>query len=142
MMESSYRRKRRPVAEINLVPYIDVMLVLLIIFMITAPTLQQGIEVRLPQVEASAVETKSELPLVAVIDAKGQYFLEYPNKISAPLNIVKIKNKIADYLEDHPRAQVLIKADTDIHYGQVVSLMADLQALGLDSIGLITEQPQ
>lgn len=133
------RRKRRALAEMNLVPYIDVMLVLLIIFMMTAPTLQQGIDVSLPQIEAGSAPVAEEIPLIATINAKGQYYLEYPKKTEGPLPLAHMKSKLREYMQYHTKTQVLIKGDARVDYGQVVLLMAELQTLGLDSVGLMTE---
>lgn len=142
MIEKITRRRRRPVAELNLVPYIDVMLVLLIIFMITAPNLQQGIEVNLPEVDASESPVKESLPLIATVSAQGRYFLEDVRKTQGPMDLETMKDRVSSHLKAHPNTQVMIKGDARVDYGRVVHLMAELQGLGLHSIGLMTQLPE
>jgi biopolymer transport protein TolR len=129
------QRKRRLMGEINVVPYIDVMLVLLVIFMVTAPLLTQGIEVDLPK--AAAEPLKQELlkdtePLVLSIDAEGRYFLSVGDDKEAPLPAEEV-SRLA--------AAVLLNADQRVPYGDVVSAMVLLQEAGAPRIGFLTEPP-
>ena len=135
-------QKKHPIAEINVVPYIDVMLVLLIIFMITAPLLNQGINVDLPQTTASTLNTKNKEPLIVSIDNKGQYYLNISNTPSEPMDASRLSQHIAAELNlsKHQRQQrqVFVKGDQHVDYGAVVKLMTLLQQAGASGIGLIT----
>ena len=135
-MEPIGRRRRKLMSEINVVPYIDVMLVLLIIFMITAPLLTQGIKVDLPQSVAKAVDTKDRETLVVTIDRNGRYYLD-DRRVTAE----ELRRKVQGILRARPQTPVLIRGDRRVDYGQVVRAMALLQAAGAPSVGLITETP-
>ncbi len=132
-------RQRRAKAEINVVPYIDVMLVLLIIFMVTAPLLKQGVEVDLPQAPAKALDVNAPEPVVISIDREGQYFL---NIADAPDQAIR-----ADALVDAVRAArqkqknrpVMVRGDKQGQYQNVVSLLVLLQQAQIESVGLVTE---
>jgi len=131
--------KRRPMAEINVVPYIDVMLVLLIIFMITAPLIQQGVEVDLPQASAEAVEDNNIPPLVVTVDSDGQYFLDIGDHTDQPISTQTLQLKVAAVLRNKPTTAVVIRGDKDVAYGEVVQAMTSLQAAGVPSVGLLTD---
>ena len=135
------RQKRKPVAEINVVPYIDVMLVLLVIFMITAPLLTQGVNVELPQAESSVVEPTQTTFLVASIDAAGRYYLTINGEQDGGEKTLKeLIVLVKAYLATEPKAQLLVRGDTNVAYGKVVVLMAALQkSTQLESVGLLTE---
>ena len=134
---SSYRyHKKSLMAEINVVPYIDVMLVLLIIFMITAPLLAQGIKVDLPQVDAKPITMDDNETLVISIDRKGNYYLD-----DAPMGLSAIQSKVGKILQRRPKTPVVIRGDHRIEYGRVVSLMQAMQAAGAPSVGLATAPP-
>ena len=135
-MEPIGRRRRKLMSEINVVPYIDVMLVLLIIFMITAPLLTQGIKVDLPQSVAKAVDIKDRETLVVTIDRNGRYYLD-DRRVTAE----ELRRKVQGILRARPQTPVLIRGDRRVDYGQVVRAMALLQAAGAPSVGLITETP-
>lgn len=138
------RQRRKPMAEINVVPYIDVMLVLLIIFMITAPILTQGVNVDLPQASANAIkpsEDNSE-PLVVSVDADGNFYVAIGDKPDQPLNAQELSVKVRAVLNRSPQTQVMVKGDSAVNYGQVVTVMALLQQAGAPSIGLITKHPE
>ena len=136
------RVRRRKVAEINVVPYIDVMLVLLIIFMVTAPMLTQGIKIDLPQLEASNVELQpNQEPLIVSIDSHGAYYVEMSSVSDKAMELdelVKVTNAI---ISQNPAISVLIRGDKNVSYGSVVDLMSQLQASGAETVGLITEDP-
>lgn len=122
--------------EINVVPYIDVMLVLLIIFMITAPLLTQGVNVDLPQAAASVVDTQDRETLVVTIDRDGRYYLD-----DRRVTPEALRQKVQGILRARPQTPVLIRGDRNVGYGEVVEAMALLQAAGAPSVGLITETP-
>lgn len=139
-------KRRRMMSEINIVPYVDVMLVLLVIFMITTPLLTQGVEIKLPEAKANAIESKEVEPIVVSVDAKGQYFLNIAEKPSEAMNAEDLATRVAAELELAKRGNlkrpVLVKGDKDVNYGAVVRAMALLQAAGAKSVGLLTESPQ
>jgi len=138
------RQRRKPMAEINVVPYIDVMLVLLIIFMITAPMLTQGVQVDLPQAAANPVDPPDENsePLVVSVDAEGLFYVAIGDKQDQPIAAKKLMTKVAAVLRRSPETQVMVKGDSAANYGQVITVMALLQKAGAPSVGLITKQPE
>jgi biopolymer transport protein TolR len=136
------RKRRRPVSEINVVPYIDVMLVLLIIFMVTAPLVTQGVKVDLPKAEAQPLEEESKPPLVASVDAKGQYFLNVGESQQEPMSAVDLATLVAAHLQVEPLTPVVVKGDGAVAYSQVVQLMVLLQRAGAPSVGLMTTPPE
>ncbi len=130
--------------EINVVPYIDVMLVLLVIFMVTAPLLTQGIEVDLPK--AAAEPLKQELlkdtePLVLSIDAEGRYFLSVGDDKDAPITADEVLRLAGAVLRRNAETPVLLNADQRVPYGDVVGAMVLLQEAGAPRIGFLTEPP-
>jgi len=138
------RQRRKPMAEINVVPYIDVMLVLLIIFMITAPMLTQGINVDLPQASANVVEAPDDNsePLVVSVDAAGLFYVAIGDKQDQPIDAQLLMTKVAAVLRRSPNTPIMVKGDSAVNYGQVVTAMALLQKAGAPSVGLITKQPE
>ncbi len=137
---SRSRGKRKPMAEINVVPYIDVMLVLLIIFMVTAPMLMQGVKVDLPEASADPVDNQDSEPLIVSVDAAGQLFLNLGNEKQV-LALATIKDRVSAVLRRSPDKPVLIWGDRAVPYGEVVSVMVALQEAGAPSVGLVTENP-
>jgi biopolymer transport protein TolR len=138
----SHARKRRLMAEINVVPYIDVMLVLLIIFMITAPLLTQGITVDLPNAAADPLDPelmRDNEPLVLSIDAEGQFYLNIGDDEEAPLDEQAVVTTTAAVLRRNAETPVLVKADQAVSYGRVVSGMVLLQQAGAAKVGFITD---
>ncbi len=133
-------KKHRPMAEINVVPYIDVMLVLLIIFMVTAPMLMQGVKVDLPEASAEPVENQDSEPLIVSVDAAGQLFLNLGDEKQA-LSLATVRERVAAIMRRTPEKPVLIWGDTAVAYGSVVTVMAALQEAGAPSVGLVTENP-
>lgn len=138
------RQRRKPMAEINVVPYIDVMLVLLIIFMITAPMLTQGVKVDLPQASANPVEATDDNsePLIVSVDAEGKFYATIGDKQDQAIDADALQVKVAAVLRRSPNTQVMVKGDQAVNYGQVVRVMTLLQAAGAPSVGLITKQPE
>ncbi len=129
-------------AEINVVPYIDVMLVLLVIFMVTAPMLTQGVKVDLPQAATEPLPPDEKEPLVVSVDANGSYFLNVGEGSGEPIAAETLVARVAAVLQHQPGTQVLVKGDRNAGYGMVVGVMALLQQAGVSSVGLMTETPQ
>ena len=143
MADSSRRsKKRRPMSEINVVPYIDVMLVLLIIFMVTAPMLMQGVKVDLPEANADPVENQDSEPLIISVDAAGQFFLNVGSQEDQALSLATIRDRVAAVMRRSPEKPVLVWGDRAVPYGEVVTVMVALQEAGAPSVGLVTENPQ
>ena len=136
------RGKGRLVAEINVVPYIDVMLVLLIIFMITAPLLTQGIKVDLPKAGAEALPEelmREHPPLILSIDREGRYYLSIGENKDSAIEPETVVERVGAVLRREPMTPVLVKADTNVPYGQVVAGMVLLQRAGAEKVGFITD---
>ncbi len=133
-------------AQINIVPYIDVMLVLLVIFMMTTPIIEQGIEVNLPLAEAKIVDFTQQ-PTIITIDKQGKYFINSLNEVDfdivigeeLPLGV--IVGRVNARLEIYPKMNVFVRGDRQVDYGSVVSLMSILQKNGVDKVGIVTESP-
>jgi len=126
-------------AEINVVPYIDVMLVLLVIFMITAPLLTQGVTVDLPQAASEPLKDEAKRPLVVSVDAKGDYFITYDDDRSKAVDEEALLHHAAAIIKLNPGIPVMVRGDRGVNYGRVVNVMTILQAAGAPSVGLITE---
>ena len=132
--------ERKLMGEINVVPYIDVMLVLLIIFMVTAPLLTQGIKVELPKAGAEPIENVSDAePLVLSVDAEGNLFLNIGDDEESPLAGQEIVTRVNTLFRQGPETPVLVKADRSVPYGNVVGAMVLLQQGGAESIGFVTD---
>jgi len=134
-------RPRRAVAEINVVPYIDVMLVLLVIFMATAPLLMQGVEVDLPKANSTPVSDSDAEPLIVSIDAEARLYLNLGASDDQALSIETVRQRVATVLKRNPDKAVMVWGDARVPYGEVVSLMSELQSAGAPSVGLVTEAP-
>jgi biopolymer transport protein TolR len=141
MQQYSYRspKRRRVIAEINVVPYIDVMLVLLIIFMVTAPLVTQGVKVDLPQAAAETLPEDSKPPMIASIDKQGRYYLSVGDSIDSPLDGQQMTALVSAQLAADPNAQFVVKGDGAVDYKSVIDLMVLLQSAGVPSLGLMTE---
>jgi len=134
------KNKRKPVCEINVVPYIDVMLVLLVIFMITAPLITAGIKVDLPQVNADPVSADAEPPLIASIDQSGNYYLSVGDSSDQALELHELIELVIAHRQLNPQTQIMINGDRNVAYNKVVQLMNLLQTqAGIESVGLMTE---
>lgn len=137
------RQKRRPIAEMNVVPYIDVMLVLLVIFMITAPVLTQGVKVDLPKVASEPIKPKkNEEPLIVTIKANGQYIIERGRDEDKAVNLEFVQKYVSKILAQQSNTEVMVRGDQSVAYGKVIDLMATLQAAGAKGVGLVTEAPE
>lgn len=129
-------QKRKLVAEINIVPYVDVMLVLLVIFMVTAPMLTQGVQVDLPSAKAETLAHDQKPPLVVTVDAKGGLFLDQAKE---PLDPNTLAIKIQAALRLDPSRMVLVKGDKSVDYGKVMGAMVLLKQAGAAKVGLMTQ---
>ena len=134
------KQKRKLVAEINVVPYIDVTLVLMVIFMITAPLLMQGVKVELPQANSSPMDGDDQEPFIVSIKSDGTYWIDDKGiNQSRPLNL--IKDRVSKIIRQEPKTPILVWGDASVDYGVVVNLMSELQRSGATSVGLVTEPP-
>jgi biopolymer transport protein TolR len=135
-------RRRKLMGEINVVPYIDVMLVLLIIFMITAPLLKEGVKVDLPTAGAKPLDpsflNKHE-PLVVTIDAHGRLYVNIGTKSDQPVSEATVTSRTTAVLHRDPLTPILVKADTTVPYGAVVHTMVLLQRAGASKLGFLTD---
>ena len=129
-------------AEINVVPYIDVMLVLLVIFMITAPLLTQGVKVNLVEADAKPVEEDAKRPLVVSVEADGTWSLTYDDDRTQQVDADELLLKSSAIIKNNPGIPVLIKGDKAVVYERVVQAMVVLQEAGAPSVGLITQPPE
>ncbi|MDF3933884.1 protein TolR [Pseudomonas citronellolis] len=143
------RSKHKPKAEMNVVPYIDVMLVLLVIFMVTAPMIQQGVKVELPKVASEALPSASDTPVLTLtVQADGAYHWNLGNAVDTEHrtdgagSLAELTGKLAALVAARADTQVLIRADQAVDYGKVIAAMAALQQGGVSNVGLITEAPQ
>lgn len=135
------RNRRRPMSDINVVPYIDVMLVLLVIFIITAPLLTQGVKVDLPQAASEPLPRQNVEPLLVSVDAAGNFFLNVGDDNDKPIATETLLARVAAVLRRRPETPVLVRGDRQVPYGQVIRAMALLQQAGAPSVGLMTEPP-
>ena len=136
------RVRRRKVAEINVVPYIDVMLVLLIIFMVTAPLITQGVKVDLPKADSEPLDKDSKTPLVASVDADGNYYLAQGSGKNKRVTAQELAIEVAAELSLDPKKPVVVNGDGAVSYDAVIQLMVLLQQAGVPSVGLMTDTPE
>jgi biopolymer transport protein TolR len=133
------RKRRKPVSEINVVPYIDVMLVLLVIFMATATAVTQGVKVDLPKADAKTIETEEDDMLIVSIDAAGSYYLNIGDDSNAELTAADVIGLVQAKLAQSPNIPVVVNGDGKVPYEKVVELMVILQSAGAPSVGLMTD---
>ena len=122
-----------------MVPYIDVMLVMLVIFMITAPLLNQGVDVDLPQADGEPMDDTQQDPVVLTVDAQGRYFLNVGGDPEQEIDAETLLLRASAVLRQRPRAVVLVRGDANVDYGLVVAAMSLLQQAGASKVGLVTE---
>ena len=141
-------QRRKPMAEINVVPYIDVMLVLLVIFMATAPLLTQGVKVDLPQAPSKSIESNESDPLVVSMRKDGALFMNVgiqgvrrSEEDGTRVTVFSLQEQAGKILRSRANVPVYIKADHNLDYGAVVRVMTVLQKAGAESVGLITDPP-
>jgi biopolymer transport protein TolR len=139
----SRKKRRSPMAEINVVPYIDVMLVLLVIFMITTPLLSQGVQVELPQANAQPLSQQEKEPIIISVDAQGRFYLNISRTPDQVIEGQQLMEQVAAELnqdkQNNKTRQVLVKGDQNVDYGKVMRAMVLLQQAGAPSVGLITQ---
>lgn len=132
-----------PMSEINVVPYIDVMLVLLVIFMITAPMLSQGVTVELPKASSQTLKSTDREPIIVSVDLQGNYFLNINTQPEIPMEAQELMVRVAAELElakqNNQVVNVLVKGDQGVAYGKVVTAMALLKEAGAEQVGLMTD---
>lgn len=129
-------------SEINVVPFIDVMLVLLVIFMITAPLLTQGVKVDLPQTQAKPLSEQDKEPLIVTVNAQGNFYLNLADKPSQPITartLSHLANRLLAEQQTGEQRPVLVRGDKSVNYGKVIEAMVLLQQAGAKSVGLITQ---
>ncbi len=136
-----HRIRKRPVAEMNVVPYIDVMLVMLVIFMVTAPLLNQGVEVELPTASAKPLAPEQVDPLVVTVDAEGTMYLNIGGDPEEPVSAGDLQLRTAAVLRRRPDIAVMVRGDRSAAYEHVVNAMVLLQGAGAASVGLVTDLP-
>lgn len=147
MKTSPYRREKRTLnSDMNVVPYIDVMLVLLVIFMVTTPMLTTGVDVDLPKEKANTLSTSSQLPIIVSLKDNGEIFISYENNIDMPISEPELIDTLArlqaqSEAQSGESVQVMINADQNNQYGSVMQLMASLQQAGIEKVGLLTGKP-
>jgi biopolymer transport protein TolR len=141
-MARHQQKTRRPMAEINVVPYIDVMLVLLVIFMITAPLLTQGVKVELVEADAKPIDQEAKRPLVVNVEADGALSITYDDDRTQAVDLEALRQKAAAIISNNPGIPVLIKGDKGVVYERVVQAMVVLQQAGAPGVGLITQPPE
>jgi biopolymer transport protein TolR len=141
MKKKERRYRRRPIADINVVPYIDVMLVLLVIFMVTAPLITQGVKVDLPQAAAQPQTGEGALPVVIHIDQFGDTYVDLGDADLLPVDQQLLYERLRTVLDNAPGTPVMVRADASVDYGAVVDAMVAAQAAGAPSVGLVTQPP-
>ena len=137
--QASRGGRRRMMAEINVVPYIDVMLVLLIIFMVTAPLITQGVKIDLPQAPSEVLPPSDNEPVIVAVNAAGSVFVDVGEAPDQPVDDEALVTRVAAVLKYRPQTEVLIEGDRNVDYGKVVQVMTLLKSAGVGSVGLITQ---
>lgn len=137
----SQRPRRRPMSDINVVPYIDVMLVLLVIFMVTAPLLAQGVNVNLPQASAEPLDKNQGEPIVVTVEPGGQYWFRTGTEEDEAVDPERLLARVVAARQLDANVPVLVKGDKDVFYGEVVRAMVLLQKAGVADVGLMTRSP-
>ncbi len=132
-----YVKKR--ISEINVVPYIDVMLVLLVIFMVTTPLLNEAVNVDLPQAKARPLQNQEQEPVIVSVDRHGKYYMNLGENPRAAIDPQTLVARVAAILRHRPGVSVLVRGDDHVAYGQVVAVMGLLQQAGVDNVGLVTQ---
>ena len=135
------RKRRKLKAEINVVPYIDVMLVLLIIFMVTAPLLNLGVDIQLPQSAAKSIQNDKE-PAVISVDQDGKYFLTLGASKREPIDADTLVKKVSAFVRENPQLPVLVAGDQRADYGKIYQAMVLLQTAGVPKVGLMSQPVQ
>lgn len=137
-----YQPSKRLMADINVVPYIDVMLVLLVIFMITAPLVTQGINVELPSANSQAIDLQKLEPIVITVKKDGSYYMDIGENSEKAASLAQVESIIDKVIRNKPQTPVLVSGDENVKYAAVINLMASLQRAGVVNLALLTEPPQ
>ncbi|MGA1206338.1 MAG: protein TolR [Gammaproteobacteria bacterium] len=136
------RQRKGLVSEINVVPYIDVMLVLLVIFMVTAPMLTSGVTIELPEAATEPLQVEAnEEPLIVSVRLSGDLFINVGGDETIPVTLGVVKDRVMKVLAARPQTQVQLRGDSDLAYGRLMEVMSALQEAGVASIGLVAETP-
>lgn len=135
------RLRKKRMSEINVVPYIDVMLVLMVIFMVTAPLLAQGVKVELPLATSQPLDKMEQEPVIVSVDAEGNFYVNLGEKTEQPVDAQTLVARVAAVLRHRKGANILVRGDSDVNYGKVVTVMVLLQKAGVSNIGLVTRTP-
>ncbi|MGY3040215.1 biopolymer transport protein TolR [Rhodanobacter sp. TND4EL1] len=141
MRKTGRQRRYKLKSEINVVPYIDVMLVLLIIFMVTTPMMKSNVDVNLPQADAKSLQQKKD-PIIVTVKQDGQLFLTLPGAEKELLDTAALQSKVGAFVRTNPDVNVLVAGDDQGHYGGVVEVLADLQQAGVSKVGLMAQPVQ
>lgn len=139
MSSMKVRAPRKLVAEINVVPYIDVMLVLLVVFMITAPMMTQGIQVELPKTDSQAITDTDNEPVIVSIKQDGSFYINVGGDEKKTSSLETIKGHALRIIKHKPGTLFLVEGDESVAYGKVIALMSALQGAGIEKLGLVTE---
>lgn len=131
--------RHKQMNEINVVPYIDVMLVLLVIFMVTAPLLTEGVKVELPQATAKPIESEESIPFVVHVNADGEYYVNQDS--DDPVTLQELRVKAAAVMRSNPNTPFLVRGDANVNFDSVVQAMVALQTAGVADVGLVTRNP-
>jgi biopolymer transport protein TolR len=137
-----HRVRKKPMAEINVVPYIDVMLVMLVIFMVTAPLLTQGVSIDLPEAAAEPMQEQDKEPLVVSVDAAGKLYLNIGDAPSEPVDGETLVKNVSAVLRRQPGKSVMVRGDHSVDYGSVIAALVLLQRAEIPRVGLVTEPPE
>lgn len=140
-MARAHRAKRKPMSEINVVPYIDVMLVLLVIFMVTAPLLYQGVDVDLPQADAEPLSQDEQDPVIVTVNRDGELMVSIGTDPDEPVSADEVTDLVSRVMRNNPGTPVLVRGDEQVRYGLVLDTMAMLQRAGVPQVGLMTRPP-
>ena len=135
---SQIRKPRRMMSDINVVPYIDVMLVLLVVFMITAPMMTQGIQVNLPKTDSGPVSDQNE-PVVVTVGSEGGYYINVGEQQKQSSSLENVQGHVLRIMKNAPETLFLVEGDEAVRYGKVIELMSALQGAGVKKLGLVTE---
>lgn len=138
-MIRKHKKKHTLNADINVVPYIDVMLVLLIIFMVTAPMLTQGVKLDLPQASSDPVDASDVEPMIVSVDVQGAFYINVGGDELEAISSEEVESRIAKVLRSNPQKLILVRGDKNVTYQQIISLMSLIQGAGAPSVGLVTE---
>lgn len=139
MQSARSRMKSRAKAEINVVPYIDVMLVLLVIFIATAPVVMQGVTVDLPKAQAETMNQDQQTPIIATVDKAGQFFVSIDSNAVKMDNLESLTAYVSEQLQKDPSRPVVVQGDAQVAYNNVIMLMNALKNGGVKSVGLVTD---